>query len=130
MAVNSVSYTSLSPLVSNSNGNDNPQLSIGVIAPHGKTMNSEEVLRAAVLSALGTKDKTRIEEFIKQNNLTPSKEIPAKRENGQVIYEYPVDEKFYAAAEEFKNRMLPEIPAVNQPKYNRNAANLRDGIDR
>ena len=130
MAVNSVPYTSLNPLALNSNGNNDPQLSIGVSAPPGKTMTPAEILRAAVSSALGTKDKAQIEEFIKQNNLTPPKEIPAKRENGQIIYEYPVDGKFYTAADEFKNRMPPETPVINQPKYDRNTANVRNGIDR
>ncbi len=130
MAVTFNSNTSVGSLLSGSSDDD--QLSIGVISPNGKPLTPGEVLRQAVMSALGTKDKAQVEEFIKQNNLTPPKEIPTTRQSGQTVYNYPVDEKFYAAAEEFKQKMPPPVtvPRLKQPKYDRNNANVVNGIDR
>ncbi len=93
MAINSILQFSVGN--SSSADDDGGQNFIGVLAPAGKTLAPDEILRRAVMSALETSDAAQADEFIKQNNLSAPREMPVFRQDGQVIYQLPVDEKFF-----------------------------------
>lgn len=101
MAINSILQFSA---VAGSSAGGDEQNFIGVAAPAGKTLAPGEVLRMAVMTALGTSDGAQADEFIRENNLTAPKEISVFRQGNQVIYQYPADAKFFIAAEEFKQK--------------------------
>ncbi len=123
MAINSVHQFSG---VTNTSGAGDEQNFIGVLAPPGKTLTPAEVLQLAVMTALGTSDKAQADEFIKQNNLTPPKEISVFRQNNQVIYQFPADAEFFAAAEDFKQKALPKNNApLGENNSQREARNFQ-----
>lgn len=113
MAINSILQFSA---VANSSAGGDEKSFIGVAAPAGKTLAPGEVLRMAVMTALGTSDRAQADEFIRENNLTAPKDIAVFRQGNQVIYQYPADAKFFIAAEEFKQK--PSANKAEKPPEN------------
>jgi len=113
------------------------ETSIGVPVKDGEKLSSQEILRRAVMIALGTSDAKQADEFIRQSGIQP-RELAVKNGNGASFYEFPTDTAFYNSIEQFKrngqaiplNADKKEAQIIPDRQQNPNGANEKNVIDR
>ena len=141
MAINPILF-SLALNESFQNGDDTA--TIGVPVKPNEKLSPVEVLRRAVMTALGTSDAKQADEFIRQSGIEPQMNLTRQNKNGVAFYEFPVGTDFYNSVEQFKqtgkaaslggNASVVNANSANNsvaaPNANRNSVAEKTGIDR
>ncbi len=141
MAINPILF-SLALNESFQNGDDTA--TIGVPVKPNEKLSPVEVLRRAVMTALGTNDAKQADEFIRQSGIQPQTNLTRQNKNGVAFYGFPVGTDFYNSVGQFKKtgKATPlgntasvvnansADNSVAAPTGNRNSVAEKTGIDR